>query len=70
MNENDREILNTFQNRLEQVENHIIIFNSEMGDVREKVGRLIGQTSIILWLMGGTFLVVVGHLFYTVFFGG
>lgn len=62
MNQDDRIVIDLFEKRLHNIEKHQITANRELGEV-------VGKVKIILWLMGGTFLVVVGHLFYDVFFG-
>ena len=59
MNKDDRTILDAFQDRLEQVENHIIVMNREMGEIA-------GKLQILIWLMGGTLLVIVGRWIYDI----
>ena len=57
MNEGDRTLLTAFQDRLEQVENHIITVNREMGEV-------LGRLGVLVWLIRGTLLVVVARWLY------
>ena len=55
MNRDDRAILDAFQDRLEQVENHIITFNREMGEV-------LGRLGVLTWLIRGVLLAVLGKI--------
>ena len=59
MNQDDRVLLTAFQDRLEQVEEHIIIFNRELG-------ILCGKMNVLVWLIRGTLLVVIGSWLYEI----
>ena len=59
MNEADRTLLTAFQDRLEQVEDHIIVFNRELGE-------LCGKMGVLVWLIRGTLLVIVARWVYDI----
>lgn len=59
MNQDDRILLTAFQDRLEQVEEHIIVFNRELG-------ILCGKMNVLVWLIRGTLLVVIGSWLYEI----
>ena len=60
MNKDDRTLLTAFQDRLEQVEDHIIVFNRELG-------ILCGKMTVLVWLIRGTLLVVIGAWLYDIY---
>ena len=51
------------ENRIAKIEEHIVTINHELGVV-------MGKTSIILWVVGATFLAVVGKIVYDILLGG
>ena len=59
MNQDDRTLLTAWTARLEQVEDHIITFNRELGE-------LCGKMGVLVWLIRGTLLVVIGRWLYDI----
>lgn len=59
MNQGDRVILDAFQDRLGEVEKHVLVLNREMGEI-------IGKLSVLVWLIRGTLLVVIGRWLYDI----
>ena len=61
MNEADRKLLDAFQDRIKQVEGHIITMNREMGVIMGKLG-------VLVWLIRGVIVIALGQLIVQLFF--
>lgn len=52
------------------MEDRIASIEKSLRTVNHELGIVMGKTSIILWLTGGTFLAVAGKIVYDILSGG